>query len=253
MQNIGAIKLKQHRPLPEAAQLGHVVLKRSVGQWYVCLTVEIPDEAPLPNPRPAVGLDLDLKALVALSNGALVENPRWLRRSLAQLRKAQRRLARRKKGAKRRTKAAFQVAKHHEKIGNQRLDFWHKLTRHLADTYGLIALEKLTLAFMTHNRHLALSAHDAGLGVFQHLLGYKVEETGSQVVAVDPRYTTQTCSGCGVLVEKSLRVRVHQCADCGLVLDRDVNAACNILALALQSLGRSDQALTWAAPRPSVA
>tara|TARA_Y100000588_G_scaffold267203_1_gene282211 strand:- start:325 stop:915 length:591 start_codon:yes stop_codon:yes gene_type:complete len=196
---------------------------------------------------------MGIKSLLATSDGTLVENPRWLRRSLGALRKAQRRLARRKKGSNRRKKAAAQVARRHEKVHQQRLDFWHKQTRHLAATYGLIALEQLPLHFMTHHRHLALSAHDAGLGMFQQLLAYKVEETGSQLVEVNPKNTTQACSGCGVLVPKALQVRVHHCFDCGLVLDRDMNAARNILGLALGSLGRSDQASTWPEVGASVA
>jgi putative transposase len=253
LQNVGDLKLKLHRPLPMDAQLGHVTLKRRLGKWYVCVVVKHPAGPIAAHSGPAIGIDMGLKALLALSNGLLIENPRWLRGALARLRSAQRRLARRKKGSKRRRKAAFQVARHHQRVRNQRRDFWHKLTRQLADTYGVIALEKLTLAFMTHNRHLALSAHDAGLGLFQQLLGYKVEETGSQVVEVKPKYTSQVCSSCGVLVEKDLHVRMHTCVDCGLVLDRDINAARNILALALYSLGRGDQALTWPEGRASVA
>jgi len=178
---------------------------------------------------------MGLSHLLAFSDGALVENPRWLRRGLAQLRVAQRRLSRRQKGSARRRKAAAQVARLHERIANQRRDFWHKLTRQLADTYSLIALEDLTLAFMTANHHLALSAHDAGLAEFQQLLAYKAEEAGTQVVTVNPAYTSQACSACGVVVKKDLSVRVHVCPDCGYTADRDVNAARNILMCAVNS------------------
>lgn len=116
---------------------------------------------------------------------------------------------------------------------DQRRDFWHKTTRALVNTYGLIALEDLTLKFMTANHTLALSAHDAGLGEFQQQLAYKAENAGTQVVTVNPAYTSQACSGCGVIVPKDLSVRVHSCPDCGLTLDRDVNAARNILFLAV--------------------
>jgi putative transposase len=190
---------------------------------------------------------MGLSSLLAFSDGQTLYNPRWLREGLSRLRVAQRRLSRRTKGGRRRRKAAFLVARQHEKTQNQRRDFWHKTTRQIADTYSLVAIEDLTLGFMTGNSHLALSAHDAGLGEFGQLLRYKVEETGGVVVAVDPRNTSQACSGCGGLVSKKLSVRLHSCPDCGLRLDRDVNAARNILVLALHSLGRSDQALTWRA------
>jgi putative transposase len=155
-------------------------------------------------------------------------------------------VSRRKKGSKRRYKAVRQVARLHEKVANQRNDYWHKLTRDLANSHSLIAIEDLNLKFMTQNRHLALSAHDAGLGMFSQLLAYKVEETGCQLVVVNPALTSQLCSVCGVMVEKSLSVRVHECPVCGLVIDRDVNAARNVLQKAFNALGLSVQDLTRA-------
>ena len=233
VQNVGEVKVKYHRPLPDKAIIKHVILKRRNRKWYVCLQLDLPEPSVVPHPGPAVGIDMGLSHLLAFSDGTLVENSRWLRRSLAQLRVAQHRLSRRQKGSVRRRKAAAQVARLHERVANQRRDFWHKLTRQLADTYSLIALEDLTLAFMTANHHLALSAHDAGLAEFQQLLAYKAEGAGTQVVTVNPAYTSQACSGCGVVVKKDLSVRVHVCPDCGLTLDRDVNAARNILMLAV--------------------
>jgi len=233
VQNVGEVKVKYHRPLPDDAAIKHVVIKRRASKWYVCLMLDRPDPVIPEHTGPAVGIDMGLSHLLALSDGTLVENPRWLRHSLAQLRVAQRRMARRQKGSARRRKAAAQVARLHERVANQRRDFWHKLTRQLASTYSLIALEDLTLAFMTTNRHLALSAHDAGLAEFQQLLAYKAEEAGTQVVTVNPATTSQVCSACGVVTKKDLSVRVHVCPDCGLTLDRDVNAARNILMLAV--------------------
>jgi putative transposase len=97
---------------------------------------------------------------------------------------------------------------------------------------GLIAIENLCLGFMNCSRHLSLASHDAGFGLFRQMLEYKAESAGIQVIAVNPSNTTQACSGCGRLVAKDLSVRVHACPDCRLVLDRDVNAARNILLLA---------------------
>jgi putative transposase len=233
IQNVGQIKVKYHRPIPNLSEIKHVILKRSLDEWYVCLSLDMPDPEPVIHDGPAVGVDVGLKGLLALSDGTTVDNPRWMRGNLRKLRVAQRRLSRRKKGSNRRRKAARQVARLYERITNQRRDFWHKTTRRMVDTYGLIAIEGLTLNFLTQNSHLSLSAHDAGLGEFRQLLDYKAEEAGSQVVTVNPRNTSQVCSGCGKVVPKKLSVRIHACPACGLIEDRDVNAARNILKLAL--------------------
>lgn len=238
IQNVGEIKIKLHRLLPTGAVIKHLLIKRKNGKWYVYLMIEVPDPVfPEPNGLPVVGGDMGLLRLLTLSDGTKIDNPRWLREALDELRRAQRRLSRRKKGSQHRKAAALLVAKLHEHIANQRRDFWHKLTYWLVNTYGLVALEDLNLSFMTLNRHLSLSAHDAGLGAFQSLLRYKAVKAGGAVVLVNPAYTSQGCSGCGSLVEKDLSVRVHECPNCSLVLDRDENAARNILSLAFKSAG----------------
>ena len=244
VQSVGEVKVKYHRPIPDVTEIKHVILKRSLDEWYVCLSLDMPDCEPLIHDGPMVGVDVGMTSLLAFSDGTTIDNPRWMRGSLRKLRVTQRRLSRRKKGSNRWRKAARQVARLHERIANQRSDFWHKTTRHIADTYSLIAIEDLTLSFMTQNPHLSLSAHDAGLGEFRQLLGYKAAEAGSQVVTVNPRNTSQMCSRCGEIVPKELWVRTHVCSVCGLVENRDINAARNILVLAVPRLGRSRQALT---------
>ena len=237
VQRVGELKVKLHRALPATATIKHVVLKRRATGWYVCLMLTLPELEVTPSPLPSVGVDMGLLRLLTLSDGQTVENPRWLREALADLRVAQRRLARRTKGSTGRRAARHSLARLHEHVANVRRDFWHKVSYQLVHTYGLIALEQLALAFMTRNPHLALSAHDAGLGAFQTTLGYKAANAGSQVVFVNPAYTSQACSRCGLLVEKDLSVRVHCCPHCGLELDRDLNAALNILKRALESAG----------------
>jgi len=239
IQHVGQIKVVSHREIPGGATVKHVVIKRTLGKWYVCLMLELPDVVPVQSDRPDVGIDVGLYHLLALSDGAIIDNPRWLRNNLADLRVAQRRMSRRKRGGSNRRKAAQQVAVLHEKVANSRREFWHQTTRRIVNTYGNIAIEDLSLAFMTRNGNLSLSAHDAALGAFRSMIEYKAESAGTQIVAVGAARTSQICSGCGSVVVKSLSVRSHHCPDCGLVLDRDVNAACNILAL-----GRSAWALT---------
>jgi putative transposase len=248
VQNVGEMRMCYHRSLPAGAQIKHAVVKQVNERWSVCLMLELP--APVPAPRDAetgVGVDVGLHSLLALSDGRIVENPRWLRQSLAKLRVAQRQASRREKGSRRRQKAYKQVARLHEHIANQRRDYLHKVANSLVNQYSLIGIEDLRLAFMNRNPHLSLSSHDAGLSELRRLLSYKAEEAGTKVIAVNPTFTSQLCSGCGEMVEKDLSVRVHMCPHCGLVLDRDVNAARNILALALKyPLGRSGQDVTWA-------
>lgn len=233
IQHVGNVRVKLHRPIPGEATIKQVIVKRTTDHWYVAFQLELPDSEPITHPGHAVGIDVGLHSLLALSNGTLIDNPRWLRQRLGELRTAQRRLSRRKKFGSGWRKAARQVGKLQEHIANQRRDFWHKTTTDLAKTYSLIAVEDLKLSFMTRNGNLSLSAHDASLGMFRQMLQYKVENTGAEVVGVNPRNTSQACSGCGVIVAKGLNVRVHRCPDCGVELDRDVNAALNILAAGL--------------------
>lgn len=235
VQNIGDVKVKMHRLLPVDATIKHVVLKRKASGWYVNLQCEVPQPDVQPDDKPTVAADVGLLRLLTFSDGTELDNPRWLRGSLAKLRRAQRCLSRRKQGSKRRQKARHHVARLHEHVANTRKDFWHKTTRKLVNTYGAIGLEELNLTFMLQNGHLSLSAHDAGLGIFYVLLERKAANAGVQIVYVDPAYTSQVCSECGCFVEKALSVRVHQCPQCGLSIDRDLNAARNIFRLAFES------------------
>jgi putative transposase len=242
VQNVGEMRICYHRAVPAHANLKHLVIKQVNKRWYVCLMLELPEvrEPHLPTGN-AVGMDVGLKSLATLSTGERVGNPRWLRESLAKLRRLQRHASRQVKGSKSQRKTYQQIAGLHERVSNQRSDYLHQVSRRLVADHDLIAIENLSLAFMNHNRHLSLSSHDAGFGLFRQMIEYKAEEAGTQIVAVNPSNTTQACSRCGSLVPKDVSVRVHTCHHCGLVLDRDVNAARNILFLALQP--RSDGAV----------
>lgn len=245
VQGVGPVKVKWHRAIPDDATIKAVVVKRdSDGKWYAVFQLERPDPEPRAHPGEPVGVDLGVSTLVALSTGALIEAPRHFRTTERKRRKRQRRLSRRKQFSRRWHKARKQVAKTHRKIANQRRDVSHKLSRRLADEFSLIAVEDLNIHGLGRST-LSKSIHDAGWSQLLSHLSYKAEEAGSRVVAVDPRHTSQACSGCGCIVPKNLSVRVHRCLECGLVLDRDVNAARNILHRALDRLGRSLQARTY--------
>lgn len=239
IQNVGLMRVRWHRQVPKG-ELKHIVIVRKPSGWYACLQIEMQDPMPSPRVRPPVGLDMGITHALALSDGTFFDSPRPVQASLAALRRLQRSVARKKRGGANRKKAVHKVASLHGHIANQRRDFWHKVTRGLVSTYGTIFLEDLSLGFMLQNRALSQASHDTGLGMFRDLLDYKAIEAGVEVVAVNPRDTSQVCSACGSIVSKALSVRVHSCPDCGLTMDRDVNAARNVLRL-----GRSRWALTW--------
>lgn len=247
LQNVGEIRMCYHRPLPEGAKIKHAVVKQVNERWYACLMLEVPTPAKkYPSTGKQVGIDVGLKSLAALSTGELIANPRWLQESLAKLRRLQRHADRQVTGSHRQRETYRQIARLHERVSHQRADYLHKISYRLVTENDLIAMENLTLGFMNRNDHLSLASHDAGFGLFRQMLEYKAESAGVQVIAVNPSNTTQACSRCGAMVPKGLSVRVHACPACGLILDRDVNAARNVLSLALQNpLGRSGQALTW--------
>jgi putative transposase len=156
------------------------------------------------------------------------------------LKRAQRRVSRRKRGSNRRRKAVVLLAKAHQNVQRARQDFHHKTALSLVCQYDTIYLEDVQVANLVHNTRLAKSISDAGWAQFRAILEGKAVYAGRRVIAVPPAYTSQDCSGCGVRVPKSLSVRTHVCTSCGLVLDRDENAALNILRA-----GQARQTLTW--------
>jgi len=250
VQNVGLITVRWHRPLPDGT-LKNIILLRRPSDWYACLQVAFPDSEPQRSTNPAFGIDMGITHALALSDGAVFESPKYLQRSLAKLRRLQRKVARRKKGSKRRRKAIRQIARQQERIANQRRDWWHKVTRQLVDAYGTIVLEDLNLNFILQNGTLARSAHDVGLELFRELLDYKAMEAGVEVVTVNPAYTSQACSGCGCIVPKKLSVRTHHCPDCGLILNRDINAARNILSAGTRRSGVNVDGCVMRRPRSS--
>lgn len=248
---VGRIKVKWHRDIPADAAIKTVTVKRDNGKWYACFALDLPDVEPPVHDGPTVGVDLGLSALATLSTGEKVEPPRYYRKAQAKLRRQQRRVSRRKKFSRGWRKAQRLVAKTHTHIANQRKDLAHKLSRRLVTEFSLIAVEDLNILGLAKS-NLSKSVLDAGWAQLLQFTTYKAESAGSRVVAVDPRGTSQFCSRCGCRVQKNLSVRVHRCPECGLVLDRDENAALNILYRALNAVGPTAGALTQVVA-PSVA
>jgi len=240
LSKIGHIKAIIHRPL-EGKTKTCCVRRTSAGKWFVTFSCEV-EATPLVATETAVGIDVGLEKFATLSTGDQIANPRFFRSDERNLARAQRRLAKEPRPVKgeratlERRKRRTVVARIHERIANRRANFAHQESRKAVNTYGVIAVEDLSINRMMHNHCLAKSIHDAAWRQFIAYLTYKAEDAGRRLVAVNPAYTSQTCSQCGYRARKELSERVHRCSCCGLVLDRDHNAALNILRLGLQSL-----------------
>ena len=214
---------------------GAKVLRMSVskrgGRWQASLTVERAD-LPIPSPPKggSVGIDLGVKELATLSDGTVVRNPHALKSNLRLLKKAQRNLSRKQKGSNRCRKARAQVARLYARVANLRSDALNKTTTMLARTYSDIGLEDLNVAGMVKNHRLARVVEDAAFAEFRRQLEYKTARTGARLHVIDRWYpSSKTCSNCGTVKAKlSLSERVYHCEKCGLVIDRDLNAAINI-------------------------
>lgn len=235
----GRVPVRWHRPLE--GQIKTVRMKRKAGKWYACFACEVEQPEPLPDTGQSVGIDVGITSLITTSDGEKIENPKWYRTEQRKLRVLQRRVARRKKGGTRRRKAVLALQRQHERIRNKRKDFLNKLVADLVNRYDSIAVEDLRISNMIHNKHLSKSILDAGWGYFRQRLSFKAEEAGRTVVEVNPANTSRTCSRCGLLFDGlTLADRWVEC-NCGLSLDRDHNAAINVLSRA----GQVRQARTY--------
>lgn len=224
----GEMAIKRHREI--AGRIKTLTIKRMPsGKWFAIFVVMGSCKEFIRNKKgAAVGIDLGLTKFATLSDGTSVENPHHLKKCEERLAPLQRKLSRKRKGGGNRDKARIMVARLHEKVANMRGDFLHKTANSFISRYSLIGLERLA------SRKMAMKAHgkginDAAWNKFASILCYKAEEAGCKVVLVNPGNTSKECSNCGQLVEKHLWERVHSCPRCGLSMDRDLNAAINIL------------------------
>lgn len=230
LSKIGDVKIKLHRPIEGKIKTCTIIVKN--GRYYACFSCEV-EAKPLPYTGKEVGIDLGIKHLAITSDGVFFNSPAYLRKAERQLRRLQRAVSRKKRGSNRRKKTVRQLARLHERVANRRKDYAHQVTHQLVQKYDLIAFEDLNTKGMVKNHHLSKSIHDAGWNQLVQYTTYKAESAGRRVVQVNPHNTSQICSGCGEIVKKSLTVRVHHCPHCGLEMDRDLNAAINILKRAI--------------------
>ena len=235
LSKIGNVKVVLHRPVE--GNIKTCTIKRSsTDKWYVMFSCEW-EPTPLPENNEAVGIDVGLHSFATLSTGEHIENPRFFRQEEKALAKAQRKLSKAEKGTLERKKRRKVVARIHERIVWKRQDFIHQHSRRIINRFGIIAVEDIHVNRMLHNHCLAKSISDAAWSGFFQLLAQKAAWAARQFVAVNPAYTSQTCSSCGHRQKMPLSERVFKCPCCGLELDRDLNAAFNILGLGRQALG----------------
>jgi putative transposase len=233
---IGHIKIYLHRPIPKDAKIKTLTIRRQCGKWYACFSCEVQPK-PLPPNTNEIGIDMGLISFIATSNGETISNPRHFKKSEKRLKVIQQSLSRKKRGSKRRYKTKLALRKAHEKVRNQREDFQHKLSRNLINDNGLIAIEDLNIKQMIEKgaTKLSKSIGETAWSSFINKLIYKAEEAGRVVIPVNPFGTSSTCYQCGAYRKKDLSERIHKCS-CGLVMDRDVHAAMNILKRARAEL-----------------
>lgn len=232
LSKIGTVKIKQHRSMTGKVKTLTIRCTAS-SEWFACFSCECEPE-PLPVNSDVVGLDVGLAHFATLSTGETIENPRFFRRDEHDLARTQRKLSKAEKGTPERKKRKKTVAQVHKRIANRRKDFAHQHSRRIVNRFGVICVEDLTINRMMHNHCLAKSIADASWSQFFSYLSYKAEWAGRKMIPVDPAYTSQTCSSCGHRQKLTLDIREYRCPCCGIILDRDHNAALNILALGLQ-------------------
>jgi len=221
-------------------QIKRVRLVKRADGYYAQFCVDIARKEEVKPSQTTIGLDVGLNHFYTDSNGEVVENPRFLRKSERQLKKLQRQVSKCKKGSANRHKAIKRLARKHLQVSTiQRKDFAIKTARCVVRSNDLIAYEDLQVRNMVKNHKLAKSISDASWSMFRDWVEYFGKVFGKVTVAVPPQYTSQNCSTCGTVVQKSLSERTHQCSHCGTVLDRDHNAALNILAMGLNRVGHT--------------
>ncbi len=231
LPRLGRLRLHEHDYLPTDAKVLSATVSEESGRWFVSVQVAEEKDTPEPTATSAIGVDLGIKTLATLSDGTTFANPRALKHAQKRLRRLERQKSRRKNGGQNRQKTCRKLAKQHGRVAHIRRDATHKLTSYLCKNHALIAIEDLHVFGMLKNYKLAQAVSDSNFGEIRRQLEYKAAWHGIHLVVID-RFcpSSKTCSGCGwIHDELTLADRLFICQECGLALDRDLNAAHNIL------------------------
>ena len=225
IQNIGYVRIKLHRPIE--GKIKTVTIKRQNGKFYAMFSCDEVPQNILPKSTKEIGIDVGIKSFAVMSDGKVINNPKYLKQSETKIKETQSKYS--KKPSKTLRKKLVCL---HTKVTNQRKDFQHKLSKQIIDEFGYIFIENLKPRNMVKGNFKVLNKYinDAAWSQFFGFLSYKAENAGRKLIKVNPKNTTQMCSGCGTIVPKDLSTRTHSCPDCGLQIDRDHNAAINILS-----------------------
>jgi putative transposase len=232
LPRLGRIRLKEKRESYFKGRVLSATVTRRADRWYVSVTVEMEIVIPESPGGGPVGVDLGVKTLATLSNGTTYPNPRVLERRLRKLRRLSKSLSRKKRGSKNRERARLGIARLHLRVFNIRQDTLHKITTYLTKNHSRIVIEDLCVSGLLKNRRVSRVIADVGFYEFRRQLEYKCEWYGSELIAA-PRFypSSKRCSVCGnIKSDLTLSDRVYVCDECGLEMDRDLNAACNLVA-----------------------
>ena len=233
--------VKMHEGLRFEGKILSAVVSRTAHKWFVAIAVDIPRTLVTSENQAVVGVDLGIKSLAILSTGEKFADLKPLKKSLAKLQRLSRQLSRKQKGSQRRRKAKQRLARLHYRVACVRNDALHKLTTGLVERFGVVVIEDLNVRGMLQNRHLSRAISDVGFGEFRCQIEYKAAANGVRIVIADRWYpSSKTCADCGFIVDiLPLSVREWACPECGVIHDRDVNAAIN-----LEKLGRATPEVT---------
>ncbi len=237
LTRIGNVHIKLHRPLD--SEIKTLTIKRTAtGKWFACFSCEVEPKL-LPESTESIALDVGLESFAHLSNDERIENPRFFRQEEKRLKKAQRNLSKQEKGTPQRAKRRKVVSRVHERITFKRRDFIHQESRQIINRFGVICVEGLQVNRMLHESCFAKSISDAAWSGFFAQLSSKAAEAGRVFVKVNPAYSSQDCSRCGHRQKMPLSSRRYICPCCHLAINRDLNAALNLLAVGLHRIGEN--------------
>lgn len=241
LSKIGGIRINLHRKIE--GKIKTLTIKKEGSHWYAIFSCKVEIKLNVKNWKRAVGIDMGCTNFVTYSDGTIVVNPKFFKKSQKKLVRIQKRYSKLKTQPtdnKKKINAKKALLAIHRKIKNQRKDFLHKLSKKFVSEYSHICIEDIKLSQLLNNnwRSLNRAILDSGWATFRQMLHSKAVEAGCEVIDVNPAYTSQICSGCGTIVKKELFERQHKCLICGLDIGRDLNAARNILRVGMDSLTR---------------